>query len=84
LHRTGRASGLKLGVNCFYSNRIEGNSTHPKELLKTQEKGHVGCEESSTDSILELLSHLEAQIKTKKASLDLTNVCTQDFIKDLH
>ncbi len=29
-------------VNCFYSNRIEGNSTHPKDLLRTQEKGREG------------------------------------------
>lgn len=23
-------------VNCYYSNKIEGNLTHPKELLNTQ------------------------------------------------
>jgi len=71
-------------VNCFYSNRIEGNSTHPKELLRTQERGRVDYEENPNDPIMELLAHLEAQIKAKEAATDLTNVSTQSFIKYLH
>ncbi len=71
-------------VNCFYSNRIEGNPTHPKDLLKTQERGRVDCKEASNDSIMELLAHLEAQIKAKEVATDLTNVSTQNFIKGLH
>ena len=71
-------------VNCFYSNRIEGNSTHPKDLLRTQEKGKIDNEENATDAITELLAHLEAQIKAKEAASDLTNVSTQKFIKNLH
>ena len=71
-------------VNCFYSNRIEGNSTHPKDLLRTQEKGKIDNEENTTDSITELLAHLEAQIKANKSASDLTNVSTQKFIKNLH
>jgi len=71
-------------VNCFYSNRIEGNPTHPKDLLKTQERGRVNTEEHPADSIIELLVHLEAQIKTKEVSAGLTNISKQCFVKELH
>lgn len=71
-------------VNCFYSNKIEGNPTHPKDLLKTQEKGRVNNNENPSDSLLELLAHLEAQIKFKEGPSRLTNINSQNFIKDLH
>lgn len=71
-------------VNCFYSNHIEGNPTHPKDLLKTQEKGYMENEKETTDSIVELLAHLEAQIKAKHLSTDSINVSKQRFIKELH
>ena len=71
-------------VNCFYSNRIEGNSTHPKDLLRTQEKDHDGNETENNDSIVELLAHLEAQIKARKSGVDKSSVVTQRFVKDLH
>jgi Fic family protein len=71
-------------VNCFYSNRIEGNSTHPKVLLKTQEKGRSQTDEISDDSIMELLAHLEAQIKAKEVTSGIINVSSQGFIKGLH
>ena len=68
-------------VNCFYSNKIEGNPTHPKELLRTQEKNPDG---GNDESMMELLSHLEAQIKTKNSGIDKSNVMTQSFVKELH
>ena len=71
-------------VNCFYSNRIEGNPTHPKDLLKTQERGHADSTEDPADSVIELLVHLEAQIKTKEIASGLTNLSNQSFIKQLH
>ncbi|MBN4079485.1 Fic family protein [Beggiatoa alba] len=68
-------------VNCFYSNRIEGNPTHPKDLLRTQEKDHGG---GGDGPLMELLAHLEAQIKAKKSGVNKTNVMTQEFVKELH
>jgi len=70
-------------VNCYYSNRIEGNSTHPKDLLRTQEKTKENIE-NSPDSILELLAHLEAQIKFKKTDASSETLTSQMFIKELH
>ena len=71
-------------VNCFYSNRIEGNSTHPKDLLKTQEKNPQRNENTHNKAIMELLAHLEAQIKAKELGIDKTKVIKQEFIKELH
>lgn len=71
-------------VNCFYSNRIEGNSTHPKDLLRTQEKDCGENESRNDEPIMELLAHLEAQIKAKKSGVNKTTIMTQDFIKELH
>ena len=68
-------------VNCFYSNKIEVNPTHPKELLRTQEKDRKAGDD---EFIIELLSHLEAQIKAKKSDIDKSNVMTQGFVKELH
>ena len=70
-------------VNCFYSNKIEGNPTHPKDLLRTQENKTNGAEEL-TGALRELLVHLEVQIKAQSAATDIKEVCTEAFIKDLH
>ena len=47
-------------VNCYYSNKIEGNPTHPKDLLQTQEEGAGDSAENVSKDVLELLVHLEA------------------------
>jgi Fic family protein len=80
----GSTEWLLRQVNCFYSNRIEGNPTHPKDLLKTQENADKDKREVITDDILELLAHLEAQIKAKKAAVSMAEVSKQSFIKGLH
>jgi len=71
-------------VNCFYSNKIEGNATHPKDLLKTQDAQAGPQLKRPSGDLLELLVHLEAQIKAQSASTTLAKVCTQDFIRELH
>ncbi|WP_028302822.1 hypothetical protein [Oceanospirillum maris] len=43
-------------VNSYYSNRIEGNPTHPKDLLSTQSKQGKDKAEQTKD-IMELLAH---------------------------
>jgi Fic family protein len=53
-------------------------------LLKTQERGHSDSTEAPADSVIELLVHLEAQIKTKEIAAGLTNLSKQGFIKGLH
>ncbi|MCK5831827.1 MAG: Fic family protein [Methylococcales bacterium] len=80
----GSTEWLLRQVNCFYSNRIEGNPTHPKDLLKTQDRNDKGNKEEVTDDLMELLAHLEAQIKAKEATTTLKDVSQQDFIRGLH
>lgn len=70
-------------VNCYYSNKIEGNPTHPKELLKTQE-GSGNNNEVVSKSVLELLVHLEAQIKAKASSEEVDSVVSREYIKSIH
>lgn len=67
-------------VNCFYSNRIEGNLTHPKEFLKSQESEQT----SVSDDMLELLSHLEVQINMANLGVMASDVRSQKFIKSIH
>lgn len=80
----GSTEWLLRQVNCFYSNKIEGNPTHPKDLLRSQETNKANSTEERSGAILELLVHLEAQIKAKRASASLKDVCDQRFIKELH
>lgn len=70
-------------VNSYYSNKIEGNPTHPKELLKTQS---VNADSSMNGSknIRELLSHLEVQLKLSRSDVYPADVVNQDFIKSIH
>lgn len=73
---------LLRSVNCYYSNKIEGNKTHPKELMKSQ-----GFQDSASElptDIIELLAHLEVQIMLKNRVVDKGEVVSQGFIKELH
>lgn len=69
-------------VNCFYSNKIEGNPTHPKDLLRAQE--NYAPSGAPSRAIMELLAHLEVQVKLKNKAVTLSDVCKQSFIKSLH
>lgn len=69
-------------VNCYYSNKIEGNPTHPKSLLEAW--GESKTVADSSPAIGELFAHLEAQLKAEHASVSLSEVIKQDFIKNLH
>lgn len=72
-------------VNCYYSNKIEGNPTHPKELLSTQEKDVTNNKSIGTPNfILELLVHIEAQIKAENTSTIGKKVTSETTIKSIH
>lgn len=74
-------------VNCYYSNRIEGNPTHPKELLRAQTpQTGVNSNITATRSraVQELLAHLEVQIRLGNRQIPPGEITTQEFIKGLH
>lgn len=70
-------------VNCYYSNKIEGNPTHPKDLLKTQAV-ETGDSVSQSKDIKELLSHLEVQLKLSKMDVPKEIIVSESFIKEIH
>ena len=71
-------------VNCFYSNKIEGNPTHPKELLRAQDADSHGDDSAPPEAIMEHLAHIETQIKFGGAEVAFDQACTEEFIKGLH
>lgn len=74
-------------VNCYYSNRIEGNPTHPKELLKAQSpQTGVSSNMTATRSraVQELLAHLEVQLRLENRQIPAADITSQTFIKGLH
>lgn len=74
-------------VNCYYSNRIEGNPTHPKELLKAQapQTGSSSAMSATRSRALqELLAHLEVQLRLETRNTTAGDITKQSFIKDLH
>ncbi len=68
-------------VNSFYSNRIEGNPTHPAEILHAQEEGE---QSDPTDDLLEIKQHIEVQTRLANLDIDKDIVCTPDFLKSIH
>ncbi|MCL6704679.1 Fic family protein [Pseudomonas sp. T1.Ur] len=74
-------------VNCYYSNRIEGNPTHPKELLKIQSpqtESPYNFPVTRPKALQELLAHLEVQLRLKNRQTTADEITTQEFIKELH
>ena len=68
-------------VNSFYSNKIEGNSTHPAEILNAQEEGP---EKDPTDDLLEIKQHVEVLTLLSNLDVRREDVCTPDFLKNIH
>lgn len=68
-------------VNSFYSNKIEGNPTHPADILHAQEEGP---QPKPSDALLEIKRHVEVQ--TRLANLDITKerVISNEFLLDIH
>lgn len=75
---------LLMLVNCYYSNKIEGNPTHPKDLMKAYEKGEHKEEMTSSRELNEMLAHLEVQLKERRKTLSPAEVVSQNYIKLIH
>lgn len=68
-------------VNSFYSNKIEGNPTHPAEILHAQEG--AGASDPS-DDLLEIKQHVEVQARLENLDIDRDKVCTGSFFRRSH
>ena len=67
-------------VNSFYSNRIEGNPTQPAEILKAQ----LSKEKNLEDDLFEIKHHIDVQKYLSQKDLKRDEICTVDFLKELH
>lgn len=68
-------------VNSFYSNKIEGNPTHPAEILHAQEEG--GANDPS-DDLLEIKQHIEVQARLANLEIGRGVICTSKFFREVH
>lgn len=68
-------------VNSYYSNRIEGNSTLPADILRAENAPH---EARSAKDLNEIKRHIEAQRRLTDEPLDKVEVCTKAAISRLH
>ena len=68
-------------VNSYYSNKIEGNSTLPADVLRTQE---VTADLSGDEDLLEIKRHIEAQRRLTDAPIDKVEICTASAISRMH
>lgn len=73
-------------MNSYYSNRIEGNSTRPKELLQLAASPLQESLQQSTQSKdkREILRHIEVQLHLAKNPFLPSQVATAKFIQYLH
>lgn len=68
-------------VNSYYSNKIEGNSTIPAEVLRAQE---LSTDAKANEDLLEIKRHIEAQRRLTDDPIDEVDICTKEAISRLH
>lgn len=68
-------------VNSYYSNRIEGNSTLPADILRAEDAPQ---EAKGVKDLQEIKRHIEAQRRLDDEPVDKVNVCTKHAISRLH
>lgn len=70
-------------INSYYSNLIEGNTTHPREIRAAQ-AGNYSNEPAKRDLQLESVAHITAQKWIAEQSPDFETVFSCEFIKEIH
>jgi Fic family protein len=70
-------------INSYYSNLIEGNSTHPREIRKAME-GDYNDDPAKRDLQLESIAHIKAQEALEADPPSLENLNTPECIAKIH
>lgn len=70
-------------INSYYSNLIEGNHTHPREIRAAQ-RGEYDDDPSKRDLQRESVAHIYVQNWIKEQSPDQDSIYTCDFLKAIH
>ncbi|MGJ3441497.1 Fic family protein [Pseudomonas sp. Je.1.5.c] len=68
-------------VNSYYSNKIEGNSTVPADILRAEDSLQ---ELNGAKDLQEIKRHIEAQRRLNDEPIDKIEVCTKGAISRLH
>jgi len=71
-------------VNSYYSNKIEGNSTLPADILRTEQVADAPQEVKASEDFLEIKRHIEAQRRLTEDPINPVEACTRDTISRLH
>lgn len=70
-------------INSYYSNLIEGHSTHPKEIRKAM-RGDYSDDPAKRDLQIESIAHIEAQKDLEREPPTLEELNTPNCIKKIH
>lgn len=72
-------------INSYYSNLIEGHSTHPIDVERAM-RDDYSTDQNKRDLQLESLIHIEVQEKIAARLIEApeTNVCSKDFLLWIH
>ncbi|AXA25073.1 Fic family protein [Pseudomonas putida] len=68
-------------VNSYYSNKIEGNSSAPSDILRAEDSPH---EIEGNQSLQEIKRHIEAQRRLANVPINQVTVCAKVTISHLH
>ncbi|UFH50564.1 Fic family protein [Pseudomonas sp. KNUC1026] len=71
-------------VNSYYSNKIEGNSTLPADILRAEQVAGGSQAVKASKDFLEIKRHIEAQRRLTDDPINPVEVCTRDTILRLH
>ncbi len=80
----GPMSNLVRMVNSYYSNKIEGNTTAPADILRAEQVAEALQEDKASEDLLEVRRHIEAQRRLTSDPINAIDVCTRDTISRLH
>lgn len=68
-------------VNSYYSNKIEGNSTTPADILRAEDAPQ---EVKGVKDLQDIKRHIEAQRRLNDDPIDPVDVCTKSAVSRLH
>lgn len=72
---------LQRVVNSYFSNKIEGNSALPADLLPAQDDPAGG---GSAPDLLEIRHHIKAQVRLAIDPIEANAICTRESIARIH
>jgi len=72
---------LQRQVSAYYSNRIEGNSATPAEVLHAREDS---AGDAAAPDLLEIRSHIEAQISLSRNPIEAARISNRELVARMH